>query len=49
MSNSKLECLKQLEQNIHNLTMRWPCGIKSIDDEKKRRIKKIDTIKKRNI
>lgn len=44
MTNSKLDQIKQLEQSIHNLKMRFPIGIKSIDDfhdEKLERLKKL--------
>lgn len=43
---SKLETINQLKQSIHNLKMRWPIGIKSIDDVcDKRIITLIDLLK----
>lgn len=46
MSASKLECLRQLRQSIHNLKMTWPSGWKTIDDENKERLKTLEQILK---
>lgn len=34
-----LDDLARAEQQLHNLKMRWPCGIRSIDDEADRKRK----------
>jgi len=36
-----MEALQQLKQNIHNLKMRFPIGIKSIDDEHDAKLKRL--------
>lgn len=40
-SASKLEQINQLKQSIHNLKMRWPIGIKSIDDNHDEKLKRL--------
>lgn len=40
-SSSKLAQINQLKQSIHNLKMRWPIGIKSIDDKHDEKLKRL--------
>ena len=44
MSDSKLECLRQLNQQIHNLKNRWPIGILSIDDKYEEKLKRLESL-----
>jgi len=44
LSSSKLEILNQLKQSIHNLRMRFPIGIKSIDDEHDAKLKRLEKL-----
>lgn len=46
MSTTKLEQMKQLLQAIHNLKMRFPIGIRSIDNEHDERLKRLEKILK---
>lgn len=46
LSTTQLECMNQLKQSIHNLEMRWPCGIKSIDDEANDKLKRLKQLLK---
>lgn len=43
-SDSKLEQRRQLLQSIHNLKMRFPVGIKSIDDEHDAKLKRLEEL-----
>lgn len=45
-SNSKLAQINQLKQSIHNLKMRWPIGIRSIDDEHDQKLKRLEDLLK---
>jgi hypothetical protein len=46
MRASKLEQIKQLEQSIHNLRMRFPIGIRSIDDAHDEKLKRLEDMLK---
>lgn len=46
-STSKLAQIKQLKQSIHNLRMRWPIGIRSIDDEHDQTLKRLEALLKK--
>lgn len=43
-SNSKLAAINQLKQSIHNLRMRFPIGLKSIDDEHDDKLKRLQVL-----
>lgn len=44
-SASLLECERQLGQSIHNLKMRWPIGIRSVDDSHDEKLKRLQKLK----
>lgn len=44
MTDSKLACMHQLNQAIHNLKMRWPIGIPSIDNEADEKLKRLEKL-----
>lgn len=44
MTNSKIGQIKSLKQSIHNLKMRWPIGIRSIDDYYDNKLKTLEQI-----
>ena len=44
MTDSKLAQIRQLKQSIHNLKMRWPIGIKSIDDSHDAKLRLLQSI-----
>jgi hypothetical protein len=43
-SSSKLAAINQLKQSIHNLRMRFPMGIKSIDDSHDDKLKRLQIL-----
>lgn len=43
-SSSKLVAINQLKQSIHNLRMRFPIGIKSIDDAHDDKLKRLQVL-----
>ncbi len=43
-SDSKLAAINQLKQSIHNLKMRFPMGIKSIDDSHDDKLKRLQIL-----
>lgn len=45
-SSTKLEQINRLRQNIHNLRMRVPIGIRSIDDEHDAKLKRLEALLK---
>ena len=45
-SETKNDQLNQLKQSIHNLKMRWPIGIKSIDDAHDEKLKRLQKLLK---
>ena len=43
-TDSKMAIIRQVEQNIHNLKVRWSIGIKAVDDAHDRKLLRLEAI-----